>query len=154
MLDLKGLKILVADGDRSSVEWAGNLLKKMNGEIYYAAGGLEAFSQLWRHRPQCLLIEDNVPVVCGLEFYKELRRMPEFKDLAVIVSSAQFDKTKIANYLAFGMPSFLVKPFGENELCRCLSTIVENSNTESESTISVSAVDQYPPDSGQPVAAG
>jgi two-component system phosphate regulon response regulator PhoB len=130
MAELAGTKVLVIEDSRPTLRTIAAYLEQLGCEVIPAQTGLEAVFQMWRHRPGCVLLDNQLPIVGGLALYRELRRAPEFKDVPVVICSGSLTKDTVVGYLSAGRPNFLVKPFDLAQITEALQSAIDGRTGE------------------------
>jgi DNA-binding NarL/FixJ family response regulator len=107
---------LIADPDKSASELAANALRRAGFSTLEVASGEEAVALARRERPRLLVIEVDLPGICGYEVCRELKE--EFgEDLAVIfVSGTRNERHDRVAGLLLGADDYVAKPFAGDEL--------------------------------------
>lgn len=101
-------RVLIIDDDSDFLELAGLLFKNAGAQIFTAADGLEGVSQLFRHRPDLILLDVMMP---GLNGFDVCARIQEVSDTPVIILTALQDEHEMLRGLNAGADDFLTKPF-------------------------------------------
>ena len=82
-------------------------------EVFEASSLEEARSELSQHVPDLIILDNQLPDGCGLDFCKELRRA---SDIPVIMISAEGGITCETDALKQGVNVYLRKPYAMEEL--------------------------------------
>ncbi|MFZ7124573.1 MAG: DVU0259 family response regulator domain-containing protein [Desulfobacterales bacterium] len=105
-------KILIVDDDPVIVKYLENVLKDHGYGTCTAKDGHEAFEVLQREKPDLVTLDLEMPEEWGPRFYRKFSKLPEYKDLPVIVISGLPGKhLAIKNVVAN-----LGKPFDPDKL--------------------------------------
>jgi DNA-binding response OmpR family regulator len=120
MTTLAGMKILVVDDNRPTLRAITGYLEQIGCEARGAQTGLEAAFELWRYRPDLVMLDNQIPIVSGPALFREISKSPEFRDMPVIICSGSLTKDAVLSYLSAGQPNFLVKPFDMEQLVAAL----------------------------------
>jgi CheY-like chemotaxis protein len=91
--------------------------------VHEAANGEEGLACAQDSRPDLILVDNEMPVLDGLETTRRLRRMPGMESVAVLAVSASASAQDRANALAAGATDFLPKPV---EMARLLALIEQH----------------------------
>jgi CheY-like chemotaxis protein len=102
------LRVLIADDSLSMRLLLQRVLANRGHQVYEAADGNEALQLLHAHHPDIAILDVIMPGMDGLEVCSTVRADANFASLKIIVISAN---ATVANALAAGADSFLVKPF-------------------------------------------
>lgn len=120
------IKVLVVDDMAFARQLVIKSLKKFNATFLEAANGRLALELLKAHPDVSLIISDsNMPVLNGIEMVKILRSS-EFKQVPILIVSADHSLKLGEEYRALGVADFLLKPWGSADLQKAYSAIVDN----------------------------
>jgi CheY-like chemotaxis protein len=105
-------KILVVDDDPVIVRYLLRVFADNGYETCSASDGVEAMEVLKRENPQLITLDLEMPDEWGPRFYRKYSKLPEYRDLPVIVISGLPGKQlAIKNVVAV-----LGKPFDPDKL--------------------------------------
>ncbi|MES2703082.1 MAG: response regulator transcription factor [Bacteroidota bacterium] len=103
-------KILVVDDEPDIVEFISYNLKNKGYLIAAARDGVEAIRKAKEFRPDLILLDVMMPNKDGIETLKELRKMSEFDDTAIIFLTALSDEKYEIEGLKTGADDYISKP--------------------------------------------
>lgn len=119
--------ILNVDDDREDREFFCEALLEIdrNAICLTAGSGTEALSLLQSHlpRPDYIFLDINMPMMDGKTCLRELKKIPELKDIPVIMYSTSTDTKEIKECYKLGAEDFLIKPNNYEKLVNDLSSI-------------------------------
>lgn len=120
---VRELRIVIVDDNEQTRQAIGQLLSLIDGVrvIGEAADGLQAIERCRESKPDCVLMDLNMPRMNGLEASKRLRA--ERPDVAVIMMSVDDTPGVRRSVQAAGIPHFLVKPLSLDILEGILRTL-------------------------------
>lgn len=107
------LNVLIVDDSavmRSMILKALKMSGVALGEIREASNGREGLEALGEYWIDLVVVDINMPVMTGEEMIDRVRAIPEYKDLPVIVVSAEGSQTRIAKLVERGV-KLIHKPF-------------------------------------------
>jgi CheY-like chemotaxis protein len=105
-------KILIVDDDPVIVKYLENVFKDNGYETCSAGDGLKAFEMLQKEKPDLITLDLEMPEEWGPRFYRKYSKLPEYKDLPVIVISGLPSRhLAIKNVVAS-----MAKPFDPDKL--------------------------------------
>jgi len=81
--------VLVVEDDPASSDLVRRLFERNGIRVEVAANGAEGMARLRERRPAAILLDLMMPVMDGFTFADQLRAMPEFADLPVIVLTSK-----------------------------------------------------------------
>lgn len=114
-----GLRVLVADDNRTNQLLLGKLLSDLGDGLVYADDGLEAVAAFTREAPDLILMDMSMPQCDGLEATRRIRALEVGSPLApvpIIALTANAFASDRDRCLAAGMDGFLTKPIRRREL--------------------------------------
>ncbi|MBD2209496.1 response regulator [Nostoc linckia FACHB-104] len=109
-------KVLIVDDKWENRSVIVNLLQELGFEIAEASNGEEALEKAGQFFPDLIITDLAMPVMDGFELTRRLRRLPEFQDLAIIVSSASVFESDEHKSIGVGADDFLPKPVHMEDL--------------------------------------
>ncbi|HJW25641.1 MAG TPA: ATP-binding protein [Rhodocyclaceae bacterium] len=118
---LQGADILLVEDTELNQEVMCDLLERVGLRVRLAANGEEALAAIAAARPDCVLMDCQMPVMDGFEATRRLRALAGCQDLPVIALTANALSGDRERCLAAGMNGFLSKPVDMAEL---LATLV------------------------------
>ena len=115
---LKRKPILVVDDNRTNLQVARLLLRRLDLHVETALSGREALDVVTRTPPAVVLLDLQMPEMDGFETAREiLRESPNAYIIAMTAAATTEDRSACA---AVGMRDFIAKPVKEKDLSRAL----------------------------------
>jgi len=109
-------KILIVD-DSATIRNLVKLALKLDGyEITSAIDGQDALEKLGKINVDMLITDLNMPNMDGRELIRNVREIPEFANLPIIVLSSLSSAKDISNTMEIGADSYVTKPFDNLKL--------------------------------------
>jgi CheY-like chemotaxis protein len=102
--------VLIADDDPMTRALVRGSLEQMGFEVAEASDGAEALDVLSKHKPDLMLLDIKMPIMDGIETLKKLRKLPEGKNLPVIMLTGLADSDSAAKAAAAGATDYVTKP--------------------------------------------
>ncbi|MES2524962.1 MAG: diguanylate cyclase [Gemmatimonadota bacterium] len=109
-------RILVADDDPSVLESVTWLLKENGYEVVPADGGAACLEQLEKRTPDLLLLDILMPDADGCQLLERIKSEERWRDLPVLMLSAQPPEEASVRSLGLGASDFIRKPYRPKEL--------------------------------------
>ena len=127
--DSKEDSILIVD----DLEFNRNILREMMKDqykIFEASNGREALEILEEHSTEIrlILLDIVMPVMDGKEFLAIKNKNLMFRDIAVIIITAEEDKQMQLNMLESGVNDYITKPFIKESVLRRINNVLEYNN--------------------------
>jgi CheY-like chemotaxis protein len=108
--------ILVVDDEPKNFEVIETLLRNQDYRLHYVTNGKEAIASLDLFQPELILLDVMMPVMDGIEVCKEIKAMPQWNAVPIIMVTALTTKTDLAQALFAGADDFISKPINRLEL--------------------------------------
>lgn len=125
-------KILIVDDEPDIVEFIRYYLKNKGYLINSAQDGVEAIRKAREFRPDLILLDVMMPQKDGIETLRELRRMREFDNTAVIFLTAKSDEKHEIEGLQMGADDYIAKPIKPELLATRISTALRRFRKDDE----------------------
>ena len=106
-------KIIVADDDKTILKIYDHILAPLGHECRYFSNGRDAIDSLRSEWADLVILDCSMPVMNGYETCREIRAMPEAKDLPIIIVSADDSQDNILKLLNAGANDYVLKPIRE-----------------------------------------
>jgi two-component system phosphate regulon response regulator PhoB len=104
-------KILLVDDSNVLLRMEKMVLERCGDfEIVTACNGREGVEAACRERPDLILLDVVMPVLTGFEACRELKKIPETKDIPIIFVSTRGESENVEEGLASGGDAFVTKP--------------------------------------------
>ncbi|MDJ0593854.1 MAG: ATP-binding protein [Pleurocapsa sp. MO_226.B13] len=113
-------KILVVDDKKENRLVILNLLEPLGFEITLGEDGQQEVELARQIKPDCILTDLVMPVKSGFEAVKEIRQIPDLKDVIIIAISASVLESDRHHSRIVGCEAFLPKPVKEQQLLALL----------------------------------
>jgi len=120
-MPLKNYTLLFIEDDYDAQEQIKMLLEEDVKELYQAYDGQEGLKMYEEKKPDIVITDINLPILCGLELTAKIKEIS--KTQPVIVMSAHDDKENILNSINLGSAGFIPKPINVNLLFERLYAI-------------------------------
>ena len=117
---LRGADILLVEDVDFNQEMMVDLLEDAGFCVRLSSNGLEALAEVERKRPDCILMDCQMPVMDGFEATRRLRDNPRYADLPIIAMTANAMKSDREKCLGAGMNDHVGKPVRLPELYAAL----------------------------------
>lgn len=109
--------VLIVDDNETNLTLFRHLLKKMdNVESIGFTDPIEAISWATTHEPDLVLLDYLMPGMDGFEFIRQFRCIPDYKNIPVVMITADTENEIRHRALEIGAYDFLNKPIDKNEL--------------------------------------
>ena len=116
--------ILVVDDEADLLSTIQARLKWKKFNVLTALNSREGLEIAASKKPDLILLDNNMPVMNGLEMLAQLRENPELKNTPVIMVTAVCEAHDIAAASSFGIVDYITKPFDFTELTEKISEIL------------------------------
>ncbi|HRH77547.1 MAG TPA: response regulator [Cellvibrionaceae bacterium] len=116
--------ILVVDDSTSVRQLVGIALRECGYTIIEAQDGSEALKKLAGQKVDLVVSDVNMPNMDGITMVKEIKKMPNYKFMPVIMLTTEGDETKKLEGKAAGAKAWIVKPFRPEQLVKAVSMLL------------------------------
>ena len=116
--------IMTVDDSASLRQMVSFVLRSGGYEVVEAVNGLDAFSKLKGHELHLILTDINMPEMDGLEFTRQLRAIPEYKFVPVVLLTTESHPEKKQQGKAAGATGWIVKPFSPDQLLAVVKKVI------------------------------
>jgi len=110
-------RCLIVDDSRVIRRVASKIVQDLGFDVDEAENGRKALNALTIRMPDLILVDWDMPVMDGLEFAKELRKLPGGNKVVVVFCTTENDIPHIREALAAGADEYIMKPF-DGEIVR------------------------------------
>lgn len=110
------LTVMVVDDNPQNRALAIATLEDEGYDLVTANGGAEAVALATRARPDCIVMDVQMPGVDGIAACEQIRALPGGRDVAIVFVTAQRDVATFDRALAAGGDDFMTKPYRPDEL--------------------------------------
>ena len=117
-------QILVIDDSASLRQVVSISLKSAGYDVIEAGDGKEALETLDGKKGNLIICDVNMPVMDGISFVKELKRLPEHKFVPVIMLTTESRETRKLEGQVAGAKAWVVKPFRADQILQAVSKLV------------------------------
>ena len=119
--------ILVVDDSGLNLRFAMNILKD-HFRVACASSGMAALDIMKKKIPDLILLDYHMPEMDGFEFIEKLKEVEEYKDIPIIMLTADSDReTEVRGFQA-GVMDFIIKPFVDEIMLQRVGRILELSS--------------------------
>jgi CheY-like chemotaxis protein len=105
-----GAKILVIDGDPSTLSVCEMRLAAAGFQVMTAADGARGFEMICSQKPDVVVADTVLPKLDGISMLLKMRRMPEVKGIPVVFCSSRTEQGLLNKALKLGAKDVLAKP--------------------------------------------
>lgn len=109
-------RVLVVDDDEMMREILGAALESGGYDACFAAGAEEAVELLVHERVSLILMDLMMPGLDGIAATREIRALPNYRSVPIIVVSGQGNRDSVRSIRKVGANDFLVKPVDQDRL--------------------------------------
>jgi two-component system chemotaxis response regulator CheY len=109
--------ILVVEDSPSIRKFISLSIKIQSHKVIDAEDGMQALEILAKNPSIDLILTDlNMPNMDGIKLIKEIRKMPDYSNLPIIILSSLTSEEDINEGLEAGADSYLIKPFNTKKI--------------------------------------
>ena len=119
-------KILVVDDEPDCLSIIQCRLEWSKYEVITADNGAEGLQIAENQKPDIVLLDNNMPVMNGLEMLERMRKNPALRDMPVIMVTALCESHDISAASAYGIADYVTKPVDFTSLLEKIANLLEN----------------------------
>jgi signal transduction histidine kinase len=108
--------ILIVDDEPSNFDVIAAQLSDCDYLMDYASSGQEALSSLDIYNPDLILLDVMMPGINGIEVCQQIKAMPKWQAVPIVMVTALSSKSDLAQCLGAGADDFISKPVNSEEL--------------------------------------
>lgn len=108
-------RVLIVDDDELSRATLRNVLQDFGVSIVEAENGRQALLRIQEAPPQLILLDLVMPIMDGFEFVEELRKLPQFQNIPIVVISSKDLTTEERSQLTGSVQRIYNKMSGTSE---------------------------------------
>lgn len=117
--------ILVAEDERDIRELINFTLVFAGHQVTQAANGAEALELAPKVKPDLIMMDVRMPKMTGYEACRQMKLIPEIKDVPVIFLSAKGQDEEVQTGIEAGAVAYILKPFAPEDLTRQIADILK-----------------------------
>lgn len=108
--------IMIVDDSASMRQVVGIALKGAGYAVLEGRDGKDALAKLTGQKVHLIISDVNMPVMDGITFLKEVKKIPAYKFTPVIMLTTESEEAKKREGQAAGARAWVVKPFQPEQL--------------------------------------
>jgi chemosensory pili system protein ChpA (sensor histidine kinase/response regulator) len=108
--------ILTVDDSSLIRKIVSRALRNFKCRVIEAEDGEIGLKCIEEHKPNLVILDQNMPNMDGFEMLKLVRANPKIKDTKVIMLTANSSPEFVRSTLLLGVRDFMVKPFEDSQL--------------------------------------
>lgn len=101
-------------------------LQSSGHRVLEAGDGLQALDIVRKERVDLILSDINMPNMDGIEFTRQVRTLPEYNSVPIILLTTESEPGKKAEGRAAGASGWIVKPFKQDQLLALIAKVLLN----------------------------
>lgn len=116
--------ILIVDDSASLRQVVAIALRGAGYDVLEGSHGQDALAKLDGRRVSLIISDVNMPVMDGITFVKEARKLPAYKFVPIIMLTTESSQEKLAEGRAAGAKAWVVKPFQPAQMLSAVAKLV------------------------------
>ena len=116
--------IMTVDDSASMRQMVSLVLRGAGYAVVEAADGVDGLSKLRGQELGLVLSDINMPNMDGLEFTRQLRAMPQYKFVPIVLLTTESHPEKKQEGKAAGATAWIVKPFNPEQLLTVVQKVM------------------------------
>jgi len=116
--------IMTVDDSTSMRQMVKFTLERAGFEVVQAVDGVDALSNLQGREIHLFLADLNMPNMDGIELTRQLRAIPEYKFVPIVLLTTESHPEKKQQGKAAGATGWIVKPFQPDQLVAVVNKVM------------------------------
>jgi len=116
--------VLCVDDSASIRQMVGFTLKSAGYEVVEAVDGIDGLDKAKARSVNLVLTDQNMPRMDGLTLIKNLRALPAYKSVPILMLTTESSDAMKAQGRAAGATGWLVKPFDPQKLIEVVRKVI------------------------------
>jgi two-component system chemotaxis response regulator CheY len=116
--------IMTVDDSASLRQMVSFVLRGGGYDVVEAMDGLDALSKLKGRDLDLIVTDINMPRMDGLEFTRQLRAMPQYKFVPIVLLTTESHPEKKQEGKAAGATAWIAKPFNPDQLLAVVKKVM------------------------------
>ncbi|MEI6413385.1 MAG: response regulator [Pseudomonadota bacterium] len=118
-------KMILSVDDSASIRQMVALTLERNGyAVTQAADGREALTRLRGGGIDMIITDINMPNMNGIELVRQVRALPGFKYVPIVMLTTESEESKKQEGRAAGATAWIVKPFNQEQLVAVVKKVL------------------------------
>lgn len=118
------VKILAVDDSASMRQMVSFTLKGAGYDVEEAADGKQALDKAKGNKFNLVISDVNMPVMDGITLIRELRGLPDYKFIPILMLTTESTSDKKQEGKSAGATGWIVKPFNPEQLLATIKKVV------------------------------
>lgn len=137
MIDIKTMTILIVDDMKSMRLTLRKMLRNLEigKELLFADNGRSGLNMLKNSSCDLLIVDWNMPEMNGSEMLARLRRDKNYRDIPVVMVTAENERDIVADVAEYEVDGYLLKPLTLAALDTKIKSVVEAANNPDKATL-------------------
>jgi two-component system chemotaxis response regulator CheY len=116
--------IMAVDDSASLRQMVGVVLRGAGYQVVEAADGVDALAKLKGQDMDLFMTDLNMPNMDGLELTRQLRALPQYKFVPIVLLTTESNAEKKLLGKAAGATAWIVKPFDPDQLLAVVKKVL------------------------------
>ncbi len=116
--------ILAVDDSASMRQMVSFTLKGAGHSVVDAVDGVDALNKAKSQKFDCVVTDVNMPNMDGITLIKELRALPDYKFVPMLMLTTESGMDKKQQGKAAGATGWIVKPFNPDQLLKTINKVL------------------------------
>lgn len=116
--------ILIVDDSASLRQVVAMTLERAGYEVAQAANGKDALAAVDGRRIHLVISDVNMPVMDGITFVTELKKLPAFRFVPVVMLTTESGEGRMRAGMQAGVKAWVVKPFQPAQMLAAVARLI------------------------------
>jgi two-component system chemotaxis response regulator CheY len=115
---------LIVDDSASMRQMVAYTLRQGGFEVVEGENGQDALDKIPGHKLELIITDLNMPIMDGITFIQNVRAIPAFKFVPILMLTTETQASKKEQGKAAGATGWIVKPFDPEKLLQTVAKVV------------------------------
>lgn len=117
-------RILIVDDSASLRQLVAIALRGAGYDVVQAENGADALTKLDGERIHLVICDVNMPVMDGIAFVREARKLPRYRFLPILMLTTESRESRKREGQMAGAKAWVVKPFRPEQILNAVSKLI------------------------------
>ncbi len=119
-----GKKVITVDDSATLRKMVSFCIKGIGHEVFEAEDGAKGLDFLKANQVDLVITDLNMPNMNGIELTRQLRMLPQYKSVPILLLTTESDAAKKNEGRSAGATGWIVKPFNQEQLLAVVNKLL------------------------------
>ena len=119
------MQLMIIDDSPTMRKIIGVTLTNNGYSFIEAENGQDALDKLAVNKIDLFIVDINMPVMNGIDFVKNVRKLPAYAKTPIIILTTETEKNMMDKGKEAGADAWIIKPFESDELAKLIKNYIK-----------------------------